>query len=99
MDYSSTPQWRERRSSYLAKHEAKCFVCSLPCDQLHHITYDRIGNERDTDLIWLCRPHHYQVHNDPHLTKLPLELRHIRLKFTLQIVNSEDCETFHNGGS
>ena len=50
---------RRYRASKLPQH---CAVCGDAKVDLHHRTYKRLGNERLTDLIPLCRPHHGDVH-------------------------------------
>jgi len=42
----------------------KCIICGSTCRiECHHKTYDRVGNELDRDLCWLCRKHHILVHS------------------------------------
>jgi hypothetical protein len=36
--------------------------CELPADDVHHLTYERLGGERAEDLIHLCRRHHLMMH-------------------------------------
>jgi hypothetical protein len=46
---------------------------------LHHITYARAGNgkEPDSDLVWLCRHHHEQVH-EIEKAGTPLSAAHVK---------------------
>lgn len=40
-----------------------CKVCGAKDEvTLHHLTYERLGNERDDDLIPLCWTHHGSFH-------------------------------------
>lgn len=55
------PKWKKRRELYLATHRRECGLCPNmnPFQvNLHHRNYLRVGRERDTDLILLCRPCH-----------------------------------------
>ena len=45
---------------------------------LHHKTYERLGNERCTDLIILCDDCHQQIHDLPRNIKLPHRTRKLR---------------------
>jgi hypothetical protein len=55
----------------------RCFVCwETPC-QLHHWTYERLGNERLEDLVWLCRRHHQGVHTAHEQKDAPLHRAHV----------------------
>ena len=68
MNYSAylrSPHWQEVRRRYWASKLPKCcVVCrrnDVPLD-LHHRTYKRIGKERLTDLVPLCRRCHKETH-------------------------------------
>lgn len=64
--------WRRRRAAWYASHitatgeRPSCTVCRRPwrlgVDDLHHRSYDRLGAERDADLVPLCRSCHDTVH-------------------------------------
>lgn len=41
----------------------KCDVCFKEITDTHHKTYNRLGNESDNDLVFLCRYHHFQAHD------------------------------------
>lgn len=63
-EYLSSNHWSDVKNRYYAsKLPKKCGRClqKKPCD-LHHKTYKRIGEERLTDLILLCRECHYESH-------------------------------------
>lgn len=58
--------WRERRSAWWAAYDKKyrtrrCYICHITQAEygkifdLHHRTYERLGNERFDDLVPLCR--------------------------------------------
>lgn len=36
--------------------------CVAPCEELHHLTYDTLGDERPQDVAYLCRQHHTLIH-------------------------------------
>lgn len=66
VDYSAylkTPEWQIRRQLALEFYGATCCLCNSP-DHLnvHHRTYERIGQEHLRDLIVLCRPCHERYH-------------------------------------
>lgn len=60
--YISSPEWKKKREKALksAHYKGKywCQDCgwNFKVDQLevHHLTYERLGKERDTDLIVVC---------------------------------------------
>jgi 5-methylcytosine-specific restriction endonuclease McrA len=48
---------------YYAKHGKKCAVDFVTENvDLHHMTYKRLGNEWDEDLVPLCRDCHKSIH-------------------------------------
>ncbi len=67
MDYKTyirSPEWYEVRSRYRAsKLPQTCKACGETKVELHHKTYKRLGRERLTDLVPLCRKHHQQAHD------------------------------------
>src|SRR5262245_14671819 len=64
-DYLRTPEWRRRRDRALAR---ALWCCEWPdCRarkvlEVHHKTYNRLGDELDQDLAVLCPQHHHAVH-------------------------------------
>jgi hypothetical protein len=62
-DYLRSDHWHELRERYRASQLPQvCFVCWDPNVDLHHKTYKRLGEERLTDLLPLCRLHHDLAH-------------------------------------
>ena len=52
----NSPRWRELRTRLIGERGGKCQRCKeeKPVLQLHHLTYERLGSERDSDLEVLC---------------------------------------------
>lgn len=73
--YLDSDAWDTKRKQRLALDGHKCSRCQRDNVKLdvHHITYERIGRERMTDLISLCRRCHRREHG--HDTSLPPKLR------------------------
>lgn len=68
-EYMASAAWHIRRRRWVEDEEQRtgapvcCAVCgSEGWDDLHHLTYDRMGQERHGDMVALCRPHHEQLH-------------------------------------
>ncbi len=60
LEYLSSPAWRERRLAKLEEANFKCSVCGgREALDVHHLTYERFGNEDTRDLIALCRSCHW----------------------------------------
>lgn len=65
--YINSEAWRIKRQGVLINpyygRPHRCFVCSSPVSlHVHHLTYERLGNENDDDLIILCSICHQEVH-------------------------------------
>lgn len=62
-EYLQTWVWQRKRREVYNRCNGICEKC---CDQsmqeCHHLTYDRIGNEKLEDLIGLCRDCHEEAH-------------------------------------
>ena len=58
-EYLRTPEWRRERNRVLRRARFKCERCpSRRFLSVHHRTYERLGCERDTDLVVLCATCH-----------------------------------------
>jgi hypothetical protein len=67
--YLHTNHWLNKRSRILLERGKTCQDChtSFPNNKslaIHHLTYERIGNEDDGDLVVLCHPCHGKRHPD-----------------------------------
>ncbi len=62
-EYLRSHLWRQAKQRYRRSvFPKRCLVCNVRKVQLHHRTYERIGNEKLADLAPLCRTHHKQLH-------------------------------------
>lgn len=58
-DYLQSPEWRAKREKALRFAGYRCQLCNSPKNlQVHHRTYERLGNERLSDLTVLCADCH-----------------------------------------
>lgn len=65
--YLKSPRWQQMRRTLARSASAQCFCCErIPRSgwslDLHHLTYERLGNELPTDVVPLCRSCHDIVH-------------------------------------
>lgn len=61
--YLQTALWRMRRNRALRLSEYHCQRCGAPRQlQVHHLTYERLGDELDEDLEVVCRGCHLGIH-------------------------------------
>ena len=65
--YLSTRHWKQKRIETYAYYKGVCQRCgdSIPLElaNVHHRTYKRQGNERQSDLILYCNRCHTIIHN------------------------------------
>lgn len=67
-EYMASGRWHARRRRWIEQEQERsgaevcCAVCGGEFEDLHHLTYDRLGGERHEDMVALCRVHHDQVH-------------------------------------
>ena len=63
MSYLVSDEWRTRRERILERDDYLCRRCAKSkATQVHHITYERAGNELDSDLESLCSDCHGAIH-------------------------------------
>lgn len=60
-DYLSTLQWQRRRWGCFRRAAMKCESCGARPEQAHHLTYERLFNELDSDLMALCEDCHQRA--------------------------------------
>lgn len=53
--YMKSPEWYEKRQLLLVMADCRCERCGYRQDlEVHHLTYERLGNELPDDLQVLC---------------------------------------------
>lgn len=63
-DYINSKAWQRRRLALFAKRGRRCESCGESRGEIHvhHLTYANFGNEKDMDLLVLCRACHMARH-------------------------------------
>ena len=57
--YLQSRHWRNRRLQAIEDVGSACQICGSEVDlQVHHLNYDNLGNEKDTDLLVACEVCH-----------------------------------------
>jgi len=63
--YLQTPEWKHRRSLVLKRAAGWCEGCMKePSTEVHHTTYDNVGEEFLFQLVALCRVCHERLHTN-----------------------------------
>ena len=63
-EYIKSEVWRQKRDNVLVFWSGRCAICNSPDNiQVHHRTYERLGQERLSDLIPLCDDCHSLFHH------------------------------------
>jgi len=69
-NYINSPEWYDKRQLILDRCNNKCEVChNKKVIHIHHITYERLGNELLEDLQGLCLECHQKLHPDKKLKR------------------------------
>ena len=82
--YLRSEHWLAFREAYFAKHKKVCCCCAEPARDLHHITYEYLGKERQKDVKPICRSCHDKVHTLIREHRVPLEKAHEVVSFILK---------------
>jgi hypothetical protein len=62
-EYLKTDHWKRLRKTALIKAEFRCQLCNKATElHVHHRTYERLGEEKDSDIIALCADCHAKFH-------------------------------------
>jgi hypothetical protein len=54
--------WQQRRLEIIERDGGRCRTCGKPGNHVHHVTYDRLGQEPPRDLVLLCKSCHELEH-------------------------------------
>lgn len=60
--YYESEEWSNTRLRILKRDDHECQSCGATAECVHHITYERLGQENDLDLISLCNECHEIIH-------------------------------------
>ena len=61
--YLQSDRWALQRAAALARAKYRCSTCGSVIDlEVHHLTYDRLGDELPQDLTVLCETCHTRLH-------------------------------------
>src|SRR5207249_699404 len=62
-DYLDSELWQRTKRRYrVSRSPQQCLVCGDLHYELHHQTYERLGEEEMRDLVPLCDEHHSRLH-------------------------------------
>lgn len=75
--YLRSDLWRNAKVRFSGGDTEKlCYVCGQAGQELHHLTYARLGREPTSDLVSLCREHHTAVSDAIYATRRGLSSAH-----------------------
>jgi hypothetical protein len=61
--YLQTPEWKRKRQLVLLRAQGICEGCrEVEATDVHHLSYDDVGNEFLFELVALCRKCHQRLH-------------------------------------
>ena len=62
--YLESQRWRTLARAVRMRAKGKCEIClRANGEECAHLTYERIFNERITDLLWICKRCHRELDN------------------------------------
>jgi hypothetical protein len=60
--YLHSDEWNNKRAGIMRFYEHLCYDCGCTAQEVHHLTYDNIYQEKPQDLIPLCKNCHEVRH-------------------------------------
>lgn len=98
-EYLASEAWSQKREAVIARCAGICEQCMMNrVQQIHHLTYERLGNERLEDLMGLCARCHMKIHgidsgeDEPRIVSLDSMLRDSLLRATEDPESSSPLE-------
>ncbi len=62
--YLASDAWKQLREHVILRSGNSCEICEMgPVEEVHHLTYTRIGNENLEDLLGVCQLCHRAIHS------------------------------------
>jgi hypothetical protein len=61
-NYLASPEWDIVRRKVIARARGLCEGCAGPGEEVHHVSYDHVGEEFMFELLYLCRDCHERWH-------------------------------------
>lgn len=62
-EYLKSPEWRQKRELVFRRAGGVCEGCGIaPATEVHHQTYDHVGEEFLWELVAICNPCHTRFH-------------------------------------
>jgi len=62
IEYLRSDEWREKRKEFLEEADYECEECGERATEVHHLSYDNIGEEDTDDVEILCHECHKETH-------------------------------------
>jgi len=70
-DYIKSDKWKKRANDARRRANFHCQICNSSKNlHVHHRTYERLGNEKPTDLIVLCAECHKLFHDNKKINNI-----------------------------
>lgn len=93
--YLASDAWKQFSQWYRRSDlPQSCLVCECKSVQLHHWTYDNIGQDRPCDVIPLCEAHHHALHCWLISSKTPLSQVEVQLRLCFGFDSKKAEESF-----
>lgn len=80
-DYLRSPYWATRKAQVKRLRNCRCEICASTNHLVvHHLTYNRIGEELDNDLLLLCERCHNETHEHQRASGCDLGVAHLKVR-------------------
>lgn len=91
--YLNSDEWKSKRENTLIRDNYECVCCEEKATQVHHINYNHIFNEKEKELISVCKDCHSGIHGDK-----VVYFKEFRADFGI-LGLCQNCNSYHQNGN
>lgn len=91
--YLKSDEWKSKREKILKRDNYECVCCGDSATQVHHINYNHVYQEKEKELLSVCKNCHESIHNN-----LPVFFKGLNACFG-KLGLCQHCEQYHERGN
>lgn len=90
--YLKSDEWKSKRENILLRDKYNCVCCKGKATQVHHINYNNVYQEKDRQLVSVCKDCHEKIHSTT-----PIYMGGLFANFGI-LGLCHNCQQYHENG-